>query len=82
MTCARTGKVDAVKLLLAAERDVHAKEAKRGQTALMWAAAEGHVEVVEALIAAGADFRARLDSGYTPFLFAVREGGRTSCKRC
>ena len=40
----------------------------------MWAAAEGHVAVVEALIEAGADFRARFDSGFTPLLFAVREG--------
>jgi ankyrin repeat protein len=40
----------------------------------MWAAAEGHSEVVEALIAAGADFRTPLDSGFTPLLFAVREG--------
>ena len=40
----------------------------------MWAAAEGNVEVVEALMKAGADFHARLDSGFTPLLFAVREG--------
>jgi ankyrin repeat protein len=40
----------------------------------MWAAAEGNVEVIEALLQAGADFHARLDSGFTPFLFAVREG--------
>ena len=40
----------------------------------MWAAAEGHAEVVEALIEAGADFRARLPSGFTPLFFAVREG--------
>src|SRR5207253_1388094 len=50
------------------------KEGWRGQTALMWAAAEGHVEVVEALLKAGADLHARLASGFTPFLFAVREG--------
>ena len=74
MTAARTGKVDAVKVLLAAGADVQAKEPKRGQTALMWAAAEGHAEVVDALIRAGADFRYRLDTGYSPFLFAVREG--------
>jgi dTDP-4-amino-4,6-dideoxygalactose transaminase len=54
--------------------DVNAKESKRGQTALMWAAAEGNVEVVKALIEAGADIHARLASGYTPLLFAVREG--------
>jgi ankyrin repeat protein len=40
----------------------------------MWAAAEGHVGVVEALIAAGASVANRLSSGYTPFLLAVREG--------
>src|SRR5262249_19350685 len=34
----------------------------------------GHVEVVQALIAAGADIRARSGGGFTPFLFAVREG--------
>jgi ankyrin repeat protein len=74
MTCARTGNVDAVKVLLAAGADVHGKESKRGQTALMWAAAEGHVETVEALLAAGASIGSRLDSGFTPFLLAVREG--------
>ncbi|MDA2928282.1 hypothetical protein MYX78_13825, partial [Acidobacteria bacterium AH-259-G07] len=31
-------------------------------------------EVVEELIKAGADFRTPLDSGFTPLLFAVREG--------
>jgi ankyrin repeat protein len=40
----------------------------------MWAAAEGHAEVVEELVKAGADFRLRLASGFTPLLFAVREG--------
>ena len=71
---ARTGKVRAVKALIARGADVNAKEERRGQTALMWAAAEGNVETIEALLAAGADLHARLDSGFTPFLFAVREG--------
>ncbi len=54
--------------------DVNAKE-RRGQTALMWAAADGHTEVVELLIKAGADIRATLpDSGFTPFFFAARNG--------
>ena len=44
------------------------------QTALVWAAAEGHAEVVEELIKAGAEFRTPLASGFTPLLFAVREG--------
>ena len=40
----------------------------------MWAAAEGHADVVQTLIDAGADIRYRLRSGFTPMLFAVREG--------
>lgn len=74
MTAARTGKVGAVRVLLARGADVHARESRRGQTAVMWAAAEGHAEVLEELIKAGADFRKPLDSGYTPLLFAVRQG--------
>jgi ankyrin repeat protein len=38
--------------------DVNAREATRGQTALMWAAAEGHADVIRALVGAGADMRA------------------------
>ncbi|HET8549629.1 MAG TPA: ankyrin repeat domain-containing protein, partial [Bryobacteraceae bacterium] len=74
MTAARTGNVDAVKILLAHSANVNAREERRGQTALMWAAAEGHTDVVEALIQSGADIRASVPSGYTPLLFAVREG--------
>jgi ankyrin repeat protein len=40
----------------------------------MWAAAEGHADVVAMLLAAGADFRTPLPSGFTPLLFAAREG--------
>jgi ankyrin repeat protein len=74
MTCARAGNTEAVKALLRRGADVHAKENHRGQNALMWAAAEGHAEVIGVLVAAGADVHSRLGSGYTPFLFAVREG--------
>ena len=49
-------------------------ETKPEQTALIWAAAEGHAEVVAELIDAGADFRAKLESGFTPLLFAARNG--------
>ena len=44
------------------------------QTAIMWAAAAGHADVVDALIDAGADFAHSLPSGFNPFFFAVREG--------
>ena len=49
-------------------------ETKAEQTALIWAAAEGHAEVVAELLAAGADFQTTLASGFTPLLFAVRNG--------
>ena len=49
-------------------------EARTEQTALVWAAAEGHGEVVAALIQAGAEFQMTLESGFTPLLFAVRQG--------
>jgi ankyrin repeat protein len=42
----------------------------------MWAAAEGNLAVVDALLKAGADFRTPLGSGFTPFFFAVRQGHR------
>ena len=59
LTCARTGSVDAVQALLAARADANAREPLRDQTALMWAVAQGHVNVVRVLIAHGADVQAR-----------------------
>jgi uncharacterized protein len=74
MTAARTGSRETVKALLSRGAVVDARDENRGQTALIWAAAEGHAAVVQELIAATADFRTRLPSGFTPLLFAVREG--------
>jgi ankyrin repeat protein len=74
MTAARSGALAAVKALLSHGAIVDSKDERRGQTALMWAAAEGHAAVVQTLIEAGADFRTRLASGFTPLLFAAREG--------
>ncbi len=58
MTVAHTGNVDAAKLLIAHGAKVDAREAWHGETALMWAAAQRHPEMVAALIAAGADVNA------------------------
>jgi uncharacterized protein len=59
MTCARAGDARAVAALVAHGGDVNAKEPEHDQTALMWAAAERHPDVVQVLIDARADIRAR-----------------------
>lgn len=59
MTAARTGRPETLKLLLAYGASVNAAEPTRGQTALMWAAAENNAAAVDALIDGGADVHAR-----------------------
>ena len=58
-TCARTGKPDAAKILLAHGATVNPGDSWRGQTPLMWAAAEGHAAMIRLLAEAGADLNAR-----------------------
>jgi ankyrin repeat protein len=55
---ARTGNVDAAEALLRAGAAVDAKEKFGGQTALMWASARRHPEMMRLLIAKGADVNA------------------------
>ena len=74
MTCARAGSADAVGSLLSYGADVNAKEPEKGQTALMWAVAQKHPEVTQALIERGADIHVRSKAGFTPLLFAARGG--------
>ena len=57
--CARTGRPEAVKALIARGATVDTVENWRGQTPLMWAAAEGHADTMRLLIEAGADVNAR-----------------------
>lgn len=59
MTCARAGDARAVKALVMHRADVNAKESAHDQTALMWAAAQRHPDVVRLLVETGADIRAR-----------------------
>lgn len=74
MTAARTGALPVVKTLIQHRAAVDAKDERRGQTALMWAAAEGHARVVQALIDADADFKLRVPSGFSALMFAARDG--------
>jgi ankyrin repeat protein len=81
LTCARTGNPAAVAALLDGGADVDARETWRCQTALMWAAAEDHLEVVKLLIARGADVRATTEEGgFTALTFASRQGALESAR--
>ena len=59
MTCARSGNAKAVNALLLRGAKVNAKETGHEQTALMWAVAQSHPDVVRLLTEAGADVHAR-----------------------
>ena len=74
MAAARSGNVDVLRLLLAHGADVGAREGWRGQTALMWAAAENHPAAIHTLIELGAAVDERSTAGWTALLFAVRAG--------
>jgi serine/threonine-protein phosphatase 6 regulatory ankyrin repeat subunit B len=80
MTCSRTGNVEAVKLLIEYGAAVDAKESTQNQTAIMWAAAEKHSDIVKALIAAHADLKAQTKQGFPPIHFAARVGDLESVK--
>ena len=61
----RTGNVEAAQVLLKAGAKVDAKEKWGGQTALMWASARRHPEMMELLISKGADINAKsIDRNY------------------
>ena len=59
MSVARTGNVEAARLLIKHGAKVNTAEHFGGQTALMWAAARRHPEMVKLLLARGADANAR-----------------------
>src|SRR5262245_26294507 len=59
MLASRTGRPEAVQLLVANGANVNASETWQGETALMGAAAEDHPEVVALLAKSGADLNAR-----------------------
>ena len=80
VTCAQAGSVPAVQMLIARGADVNAKDSWRGQTALMWAAAENHAGLIKVLLAAGAAVDARSTGNFTALMFAVRQDAREAAR--
>ena len=71
-----------MRLLLTRGAEVDAIEPYKGQTALMWAAAEGNTAAAAVLLEAGADLNAKSTGGFTPLLFAVRNAHIEHRGRC
>ena len=62
MTAALSGKADAVQAAADARRDAWTPRNRiKGQTALMWAAAEGNTAAADVLLEAGADVKAEVE---------------------
>ena len=77
LTCARTGRVETVELLLAHGANPNVTDDWKGQTALMWAVAEDHIAIIDTLVAHGADVNVTA-TGLTPLLIAVQLGQEAS----
>ncbi len=80
ITASRGGNLAAVKALLGHGADVNAVIPESGQTALMWATAERHLDVMRALVAGGASVHAQSKIGFTPLLFTARNGDIDAAK--
>ena len=89
MTAARTGTPETVRTLLSYGANPNRRETTRGQTALMWAAANNNAAAIQLLAEHGADIDAKTDNpsrradspfayapptGFSPLMFAVRAG--------
>jgi len=71
---ATLGNIEAVKQHLAAGADVNATDDRYGRTPLSFAAANDYKELIELLIAEGADVNAKDVTGQTPLDGAVDNG--------
>jgi ankyrin repeat protein len=80
MIAAGAGSLESVRELVRRGADVNAFEPRGHQTALMWAAAEGHGDVVGGLIDLGAKVDAASKTGFTPLVFAVIKNDAASIK--
>jgi ankyrin repeat protein len=77
---ARTGNVRIVNALLAGGADVNATTATTQEPALTWAVAEGHRDIVRALVEKGADVHPRPQQAFSPLLGAAKNGDIETAK--
>lgn len=69
---ALNGKIDMVRVLIAAHADVNLRQSDLS-TPLLLASKQGHHDVVRALIGANADVELPTDLGHTPLMWAAHE---------
>ena len=74
MTAARTGHLGVVRALIDGGAEVNTKTFETNSTALMWALAAPHPEIVQLLLERGADPTIETTPGFTPLMFAARNG--------
>lgn len=74
MIASRTGNAKVVKALIAKRANVNATTGETNATALMWALAMGHSEIITTLVEGGADVQTSTAKGFTPLMFAARNG--------
>ena len=80
MIAAHTGNVRVVRALMTHGADVNAVIAETSATALMWAVAAPHPEIVQVLIESDADVRLSSAKGVTPLMTAARNGDIETAK--
>ena len=74
MTAARTGNLPIVRTILDHGADVNAVTVETRSTALMWALAAPHRDIARLLLDRGADPARATTPGFTPLMFAARNG--------
>ena len=74
MTAARTGNLAIVRTFLDHGADVNAATVETSSTALMWALAAPHPDIVRLLLDRGATPAMSTHVGFTPLMFAARNG--------
>src|SRR5204862_438769 len=75
-----SGDVELVRLLLDHGAAVNVAESRGGQTALMWAAADGRSEIARLLIERGANVNTVSKNGYNTLLLSAQQGDINSVK--